>query len=360
MRPYLETLVSGRDLSSEQARGAMELAVSGDAHDAELGALLALLSAKGETAGEISGVVQALRQRMIPVHVQPSTQQEQGKEEEEEEEEVALLDIVGTGGDGANTVNISTAASIVAAAAGCRVAKHGNRSVSSRSGSADVLEALGIRLELSPGGVARCVRDAGIGFMYAPNHHPCLKAVAPVRKALKIRSVLNVVGPFLNPAAASRAVVGVYAPRLLPLAADVLAAAGVRRALVVHTEGLDELSNTGVADVMELRDGHISSRTIDPLELLGMPRCSVEDLRGGDADYNANVIRDVLAGGTTIKYAAIKDAIALNAAAGCYMYGLDDSIAEAYDRVGSVIANGSAIHTLDKWAAVSNDTAASD
>lgn len=333
MRPYLEKLVQGQNLTLQETSEAIDYSVDGDASDAEIAALLSLLAAKGETAEEISGVVSSLRKKMISV-----------------DPGVDVLDIVGTGGDGANTVNISTAASIVAAAAGCHVGKHGNRSVSSKSGSADVLQALGVQLSLTPEGVAQCIHDAGIGFMFAPNHHPSLKRVGPIRKALKIRTVFNIVGPFLNPCSSKYGVIGVYKPELLDIAADVLISSGVKRAVVVHTEGLDEYSNTGVAQVIEIDNGIKKASTFDAEESLGMKRVSITELRGGEADVNAAIIRDVLAGN---RQGAITDAIALNAAAGCWVYGLEPSMKDALRRVKDVLMSGDAIGTLEKWASVS-------
>lgn len=334
MRPYLESLVDQSDLTMEQTRAAIDYCVGGDATDAEIAALLALLAAKGETAGEVSGVVASLREKMIPVHYADG----------------AVLDIVGTGGDGANTVNISTAASIVAAAAGCRVAKHGNRSVSSKSGSADVLQALGIELSLSSEGVYKCIDEAGIAFMFAPNHHPALARIGPIRKALKIRTVFNIVGPFLNPCASKFGVIGVFKPELLDIGADVLIATGVERGVVVHTEGLDEFSNTGVANVIEINKTEKKQYLFDPLKELGMPRATIADLKGGEAEFNAKIIREVLAG---TRQDAITDAIALNAAVGCWVYGLDPSIAEGLARVRKVLASGAATETLAKWSSTS-------
>lgn len=334
MRPYLEVLVQGKNLTSAETQSAINYAMSDGSTDVEIAALLCLLAAKGETAEEITGVVNALRDRMVPVnyHDEP------------------VLDIVGTGGDGANTVNISTAASIVAAAAGCRVAKHGNRSVSSKSGSADVLQALGVQLSLSPEGVERCIREAGIGFMFAPNHHPSLKRISPIRRAMKIRTVFNIVGPFLNPCLSKHAVIGVYSPGLLDVAADVLISSGIQSAVVVHTEGLDEYSNTGVSKVIEINGGVKKPATFNAQEQLGMRRVTVADLRGGDADFNASVIRDVLSGRSQ---GPIKDAIALNAAAGCWVYGLDPSMADGLKRVEDVISSGFALQTLERWAQTS-------
>lgn len=329
MRPYLEALVQRQDLTFEQAKEAVNYSISEASTDTEIAAFLSLLSAKGETPDEITGIVSCLRDRMVPVHF-----------------DRPVLDIVGTGGDGANTVNISTAASVVAAAAGCLIGKHGNRSVSSKSGSADVLQALGVELSLAPEGVAQCIQNAGIGFMFAPNHHPSLKRIGPIRKAMKIRTVFNIIGPFLNPCLSEYAVIGVYKPELLDIAADVLIASGLKRGVVVHTEGLDEFSNTGVSQVVHIEHGTKTSMTLDAERELGMPRASISDLRGGDADENAQIIRDVLSGKRTD---AIADAIALNAAVGCWVYGLETSIADGLQRVRKVLQSGTAINTLEKW-----------
>jgi anthranilate phosphoribosyltransferase len=335
MRPFLEQLTRRQDLTEADASAALSYAVSGAADPAEVGAFLALLAAKGESASEIAGLAAAMRTRMIAV---PSSG-------------APVLDIVGTGGDGAGTVNISTAAAIAAAAAGCKVAKHGNRSVSSRCGSADVLEELGISLSLSPEGVRDCLEAAGIGFMFAPNHHPAMRLVAPVRKALKIRTVFNIMGPLLNPASATRGVIGVFSPALLPVMAEALAALGMEHAVVVHTDGLDEYSNTGVSSVVEIRDGLVLPQSsFDPLVECAMPRCTIEDLKGGDATENAGIIKRVLAGDLT---GPIADAIALNAGVGCYVYGLDRTISQGVDRVREVLSRGDAMQTLAAWAASS-------
>lgn len=321
------------NLTLDDTRTATDYAVSGDAHDAEIAAFLSLLSAKGETVAEVSGIVASMQHHMVQV-----------------QENYDVLDIVGTGGDGADTVNISTAASIVAAAAGCRVAKHGNRSVSSKSGSADVLEELGVQLLLSPKGVLNCVNEVGIGFMFAPNFHPAMKFVGPARKAMKIRTVFNVIGPLLNPCHAKCAVIGVYKLSLLDLMADVLISTGVKRAVVVHTEGLDEYSNTGVSQVIEVKGGQKERYSFDPKAELGMPKVEISDLRGGDARYNADIIRRVLGGELE---GPITNAIALNAGVGCYVYGVADSVKEGVDLAKSVLKTGKPLHTLEKWTAVS-------
>jgi anthranilate phosphoribosyltransferase len=343
MRPYLEALTARRDLSSAEAADALRYAVSGAAAPAEIAAFLALLAAKGETAAEVAGVATAMRGVMVPVEVGDLGGG-------------GLLDIVGTGGDGFGTVNISTAAAVLAAACGCRVAKHGNRSVSSKCGSADVLEALGVAIELSPAGVAQCVREAGIGFMFAPMHHPAMRHVAPVRKALGVRTVMNVVGPLLNPAGATCGVIGVYSPEFLDVMADALVALGVRRAMVVHTAGLDEYSATGVSEVVEVRGGAKLARArFDAAEVCGLRRCAVEELAGGGREENAAILRRVLGGEEGA--GAVAEAVALNAGVGCYLYGLEDSVEEGVKRALEVLRSGEALRTLDLWVEVSQKAA---
>jgi anthranilate phosphoribosyltransferase len=268
----IERLIDREDLSEDEARGALEALVSG-AEPCQTAAFLVLLRAKGETAAEIAGLARAMRGLGVPV----STGYD-------------VLDIVGTGGDGIGSVNISTGATVVAAAAGARVAKHGNRSVSSLCGSADVLEALGVAIDLGPAGVKRCVDEAGVGFMFAPMFHPAMKAVVPVRKALKVRTAFNMLGPMLNPADAAYGLVGVYSTSISHLMADALIRLGVKKALVVHSAGLDELTPMAPADIVEVSAGGVKrSYMLEPKDL-GIPRCEVEDLKGGDAALNARIL----------------------------------------------------------------------
>lgn len=339
MRPYLELLLERQNLSQQQAKEATDYAVSGEANTAEIAAYLCLLRAKGETSEEVAGVVNSLHGHMVPVEVEDD-----------------VLDIVGTGGDGANTVNISTAASVLAAAAGCKVAKHGNRSVSSKSGSADVLEALGINISLTPEGVTSCLDQAGIAFMYAQNHHPAMRFIGPVRKAMKIRTVFNIIGPLINPCRASRAVIGVYTPKLMDTMADVLINEGLKKGVVVHSAGLDEFSNTGIAEVIEINNGKKHRTTFDPVTELDMPRVELSSLKGGDAAENAQIIRDVLSGKLE---GPIADAIALNAGVGCYVYGLDPTIRAGVDRVKKVLKSGRASQVLEHWSSVSKSAGSS-
>src|SRR4051794_5142333 len=248
----------------------MAVIMAGEATQAQIAGFLVALRAKGETADEIAGCAEAMREHVL--RVRPTR--------------TDLVDVVGTGGDGANTYNISTAAALVAAAAGSAVAKHGNRAASSQTGAADVLEALGFRLELPPERIERSIDELGFGFLFAPTHHPAMRHAAPVRRELATRTVFNVLGPLTNPAGARAQVVGVYAPALVRTVAEVLAQLGSRRAFVVHgAGGIDELSPIGPNLVCEVVDGTVREREIDPLDL-GVPRCDPDELRGGSPEEN--------------------------------------------------------------------------
>ena len=313
----LERLLDGHDLTQAESRDTMGSIMSGEATPAQIGAFLVALRIKGETTEEIAGCAEAMREHVLPVR--PSRPD--------------LVDTAGTGGDGAGTLNISTAAALVAAAAGAGVAKHGNRAVSSASGSADVLEALGFQLELPPERIARSIDELGFGFLFAPAHHPGFRHAAPVRRELATRTVFNVLGPLTNPAGARAQVVGVYAPELAPTIAAVLARLGARRAFVVHgADGVDELSPAGPNLVCEVVDGDVRERRIDPLEL-GVPRCETSALRGGLPRENAEAIRAVLAGAP----GPHRDAVLLNAAgaiaAGGHAKGLRDGLGLAEEAV---------------------------
>lgn len=254
MKEVIETLIARQDLSQQQAEDAL-LGMLDDFSPEQASAFLVLLRAKGETAEEIAGMAQAFLRHGVAVKTR-----------------AGVVDIVGTGGDGIGSVNISTGASVIVAAAGGHVAKHGNRSVSSLCGSADVLEALGVAIDLGPEGVSRCVDEAGVGFMFAPRYHPAMKVVRPVRAALKVRTAFNMLGPLLNPAGAEYGLVGVYDTSISQLMADALMRLGVKKALVVHSMGLDELTPMGPADVVEVSAGGKSRRyTLDPKDV-GIPR----------------------------------------------------------------------------------------
>jgi anthranilate phosphoribosyltransferase len=327
MQATLARLLDGHDLTRDEAREAMNTIMSGDATPAQIGGFLVALRLKGETADEIAGCAEAMRAHVLAVRP---------KRED-------LVDTAGTGGDGGRTFNISTAAALVAAAAGAGVAKHGNRAVSSNSGSADVLEALGFNLELPAERIAESIDTLGFGFLFAPTHHPAMKHAAPVRKELAARTVFNVLGPLTNPAGARAQVVGVYSPDLVKTIAEVLAALGARRAFVVHgAGGIDELSPAGPNLVCEVVDGGVREREIDPLEL-GIARCAPEELRGGSPEENAAAIRDVFAGGNGGR----RDAILLNAAGAIAAGGHAEDLREGLELARNAVESGAAAERLE-------------
>jgi anthranilate phosphoribosyltransferase len=326
----LQRLLDGHDLSREAAREVMGEIMRGEATQAQIGGFLVALRAKGETADEIAGCAEAMREHVLPVRPQRED----------------LVDTAGTGGDHARTLNISTAAAIVAAAAGAGVAKHGNRAVSSASGSADVLEALGFDVEQEPDRIARSIDTLGFGFMFAPTHHPAMRHAAPVRRELATRTVFNVLGPLTNPAGARAQVVGVYAPGLVRTIADVLAQLGARRAYVVHgAHGIDELSPAGPNLVAEVVDGDVRERTIDPQDL-GVPRCDPADLAGGTPHENADAIRRIFAGAD----GGARSAILLNAAGAIAAAGLAPDLREGLELAREAIDSGAAAARVDELA----------
>jgi anthranilate phosphoribosyltransferase len=315
----LGRLLDGHDLSRGEARSVMNEIMGGEATPAQIGGFLVALRLKGESVDEIAGCAEAMREHVLAVR--PARED--------------LVDTAGTGGDRASTINISTAAALVAAAAGAGVAKHGNRAVSSASGSADVLEALGFRLELPPARIERSIDELGFGFLFAPTHHPAMRHAAPVRRELAARTVFNVLGPLTNPAGARSQVVGVYAPALVRTVAEVLAQLGAARAFVVHgAGGIDELSPAGPNLVCEVVDGDVREREIDPLEL-GVPRCDPDDLRGGSPDENAAAIRAVFEGETGGRRSAVLLNAAGAIAASGHAHDLQDGLGLAKDAVDS-------------------------
>src|SRR5512145_797986 len=283
----VRALVEGRHLTRIEAAAAMEAIMSGGATNAQIAAFLTALRMKGETVEELIGFAQVMRQKAVQVRARgASVAALTGTDRE------MLIDTCGTGGDAAGTFNVSTATAFVVAGAGLRVAKHGNRSVSSLCGSADVVEALGINLELAPEHVARCIDEVGIGFLYAPLLHTAMKHVMPARREMGIRTVFNMLGPLTNPAAANAQVIGVYAAALTEPLARVLAELGTSRAFVVHgADGLDEISNTGESRLSEVREGLVRSYAVRP-EDFGLPRATIAELQGGDRQQNAQIIRD--------------------------------------------------------------------
>ncbi len=324
----LAQLLDGRDLSRGEARTVMGSIMSGEATPAQIAGFLIALRAKGETADEITGCAEAMREHVLPVRPQRAD----------------LVDTAGTGGDGAKTINISTAAALVAAAAGAGVAKHGNRAVSSASGSADVLEALGFELELPPDRVAASIDELGFGFLFAPTHHPAMRHAAPVRRELAARTVFNVLGPLTNPAGARAQVVGVYAPELVRTIAEVLAQLGATRAFVVHgAGGIDELSPAGPNFVCEVVGGSVRARNIDPLEL-GLARCDPSELRGGSPEENAAAIRAVFAG----ENGGRRSAILLNAAGAIAAGGHAENLREGLELARQAVDSGAAAARLEE------------
>ena len=305
----LKRLMEAREpLDRSEARFVMQQILTGSPSDIEVAALLGALAARGETPDEIAGFAEAMRSEALTL---PLTLEERG----------ALVDTCGTGGDSSGTFNISTAAALVAAAAGATVAKHGNRAVTSKCGSADVLEALGVPVDHTPETAAASLRRHRFAFLHAPALHPTMRAVMPVRRALGVRTLFNIVGPLTNPAGASRQVMGVFAPHLVPIVAEAMAGLGTRRALVVLGEaatadphrqalGIDELSISGRSQIAEVRDRSVTHWTLVP-EDLGLRRAPLEDLRGGDASTNAAILREIFAG----RRGAGRDVVLLNAAA---------------------------------------------
>jgi anthranilate phosphoribosyltransferase len=325
--------LDGHDLDEATAKAAMSEIMAGEATPAQTAGFLVALRAKGETADEIAGCAVAMREHVVPVT--PVRHD--------------LVDTAGTGGDGARTLNISTAAALVAAAAGAAVAKHGNRAVSSASGSADVLEALGFDLELEPERIAQSIDQLGFGFIFAPAHHPGFRHAAPVRRELGVRTVFNVLGPLTNPAGARAQVVGVYSPELAPVIADVLCRLGARRAFVVHgAGGIDELSPAGPNLVYEVQGGAVHSRSIDPADL-GVARCAPGALRGGTPDENAAAIGAVLAG----ESGAHRDAVLLNAAGAIAAAGHAEDLADGLVIAQEAVDSGAAAARLDSLVAFS-------
>jgi anthranilate phosphoribosyltransferase len=339
IQEVISKLLDGTQLARAEARAVMNEIMRGEATPAQIAGFLVALRSKGETADEITGCAEAMRDHVLVVRP--------GRDD--------LVDTAGTGGDGAHTINISTAAALVAAAAGAAVAKHGNRAVSSASGSADVLEALGFTLEQEPQRIAKSIDDLGFGFLFAPSHHPAMRHAAPVRRELATRTVFNVLGPLTNPAGARAQVVGVYSPDLVRTIADVLASLGAHRAYVVHgAGGIDELSPVGPNIVAEVVDGEVLERRLDPESELGIPRCSVAELRGGSPAENAQAIRDVFAGANGGR----RDAILLNAAGAIAAGGHAADLREGLELARRTIDSGAAAERLQLLIAFSREVVA--
>jgi len=329
--PYLHRVASGADLSSKEAHAAMNLLLTDAADEARepeavIGGFLVALRMKGETAAELAGFARAMRERMVVVDA--------GED---------VIDIVGTGGDGAGTFNISTVAAMVLAGAGARVAKHGNRAISGKVGSADVLEALGIRIAMTPEEAARAVREIGLGFLFAPHLHPAMKNVQGVRRALKMRTVFNLLGPLANPARARTQVIGAPSSDFACTMAEALAELGTGHSYVAHgRDGLDEISTVGWTDVYEVWTGRVEKHVWAP-EDFGVPRASLDSLAGGGAAENAAITVDILRGAKSAR----RDIVLVNAAAGLMAAGLADSARTAMLRAAESIDSGRALGVLE-------------
>ncbi|MDD5038138.1 MAG: anthranilate phosphoribosyltransferase [Dehalococcoidales bacterium] len=327
IREAIQTLIDGHSLTMEEAASVMNEIMEGQVTPSQFGAFVTALRLKGETVDEIAGLAKVMRAKAVPVTVSEP-----------------LVDTCGTGGDGSSTFNISTAAAFVAAGAGLKVAKHGNRAMSSRCGSADVLEALGIKPEFTAEQVQACLKEIGIGFMFAPAFHPAMKYAAPSRREIGIRTVFNILGPLTNPAGAKAQVLGVADGSLLKKLAMVLQSLGCQRALVVHGEdGLDEITLTGKTKVCEVRDSRIKSYSISP-EDFGLPRANPESLKGGTADENAVLLRQVLGGAPGHQ----RDVVLINAAAAIVAGDRAPSLQKGLDLARKAVDSGQALAKLDQ------------
>ena len=333
LKPFIAKVAAGTALTREEARDAFNVMMSGEATPSQIGGLLMGLRVRGETVDEITGAVEIMREKMITVEA-PSD----------------AVDIVGTGGDASGSYNVSTCAAFVAAGAGLKVAKHGNRALSSKSGAADVLMALGIKIDLAPQQISRCIADAGLGFMFAPAHHSSMKHVGPSRVELGTRTIFNLLGPLSNPAGIRRQVTGVFSHAWVEPLVMVLRNLGTEACWICHGEGgLDEIVPTGTTWISELRNGSIRSFELTP-EACGITRSSLDDLKGGDAAHNAEALRQVLEGQSS----AFRDAAVMTAGAALVVAGRSTNIKEAVAMAQDAVNTGAALRALDTLIQVSN------
>jgi len=331
----LSTIAAGRSLGRDEAAAVMRLVMAGEATPGQVGGFLMALRTKGETAEEIEGLAETML--AFAGVVEPPA---------------PVVDTCGTGGDRSGTFNISTIAAIVVAGAGVPVAKHGNRAASSQCGSADLLEALGVRIDLDRDGVERCLSEAGIAFLFAPVFHPAMGHAGPVRRELRVPTVFNFLGPLTNPARPFAQVVGVSDERMLPLLAQVLARRGTRARLFRSSDGLDELTTTGPSTVFDVRDGQARGSVLDPAEL-GLPNATIEDLRGGDPQASAEIVLSLLRG----ERGPRRDVVVLNAAAALEVAGKASSLEDGMAMASASIDSGAAIDTLARWVTASGEQA---
>ena len=335
MKEILSKLVAGNDLTKEEAMKAQKMILSGEATQSQIACFLTALRMKGETLDEITGLAMVLRDKANTISPKVDN----------------YVDFVGTGGDCTYSFNISTTSAFVVAAAGVPVAKHGNRSISSKSGAGDVLEALGVNISADPDVVEKCVEEVGIGFMFAPHFNPAMKYVGPVRKEMGIRTVFNILGPLSNPSRAKAMVVGVYSPSLTEVIAGTMANLDVKRGFVVSGEdNMDEFTLTGPSTVSEIKDGKVETYEITP-EQFGLKRCKIEDLQGGDGTVNAQITKDILSGK---ERGAKREIVLLNAGAALYIGGKAESIEEGISIAGETIDSGKAMETLEAMVKATN------
>lgn len=332
---FLEIILEGRDLTFEQARQLLDTIFEGDVAEVQIAAFLAAMRAKKASVGELAGLTTSLRDHAVPVHTGLDN----------------LVDTCGTGGAALKTFNVSTAAAIVAAGAGVYVAKHGNRGITSACGSADVLFALGVNIDPGPDVVAECIREAHIGFMFAPKFHPAMKHVQPIRKSLDFQTAFNILGPLANPARTKAQVMGVADESLMPRIAETLKVLGLKRAMVVHSSGLDEISTMAPTKILHLcEDGSIEPEELDPTRF-GIMQTDFNALAGGDADTNAMLVRDVITGKSS---GPRKDIVVLNAAAAIMVAGMAGDFVEGIEKADAAIHDGRAAACLEKLIEISN------
>ncbi len=336
LKAMISKVADCKPLEEAEAKEAFDIMMSGEATPSQIGGFLMALRVRGETVPEITGAVRTMREKMLRV-----------------EAPADALDIVGTGGDASGTYNISTCAALIAAGAGLSIAKHGNRALSSKSGAADTLAALGVNIELGPDGITRCIREAGVGFMFAPQHHAAMRHVGPTRVELATRTIFNLLGPLSNPAGVKRQIVGVFARAWVEPLAEVLGKLGSERVWVTHGEGgLDEITPTGTTWVAELSGGKVRSFEITP-EDAGLARSALADLKGGDAAFNAAALREVLAG----KRNAFRDAAAMTAGAALVVADKAANLKEGTELASKAIDDGKALGALECLVAVSQEAA---
>lgn len=332
LKPLLAKVSTGASLSAEEARAAFDIMMSGEATPTQIGGFLMALRVRGETVEEILGAVTTMRSKMLTVKAPEGA-----------------IDIVGTGGDGTHTFNISTLASIIVAGCGVPVAKHGNRAQSSKSGTADALSALGLKLDVTPDVTERCISEAGIGFMFAQVHHTAMRFVGPSRVELGTRTIFNLLGPLSNPAGAKRQLLGVFSPHWLRPIAEVLKTLGSTHVWVVHGSGLDEITLTGKTDIVALENGSIREFTLTPDDF-GLPACALDEIRGGDGVHNAAALRAILDGAEN----AYRNVSIANAAAALVISGKAADIRQGVALASQSITSGAARAALDRLVAVSN------